>query len=95
MKLPDFLSQKENSLIYNGDGEFLFYVPESYFGSVKQNPIAQIVGYYVSTIGILDWAIVDKNGKVVDSKFYKSVIKNGIKWNIQQFYSVIKDLIIN
>lgn len=64
MKLPDFLSQKENSLIYNGDGEFLFYVPESYFGSVKQNPIAQIVGYYVSTIGILDWAIVDKNGKV-------------------------------
>lgn len=70
MELPSFLSQKENSLVYNGDGEFLFYIPESYFGNSK-NPIAKMVGYYVSTMGVMDWAIMDKHGKVSESHPFK------------------------
>lgn len=64
MKIPAFLKQKDNSLLYSGDGEFLFYLPEAYFADVKKNPIAEIIGQYVSTIGICDWALVDKNGKI-------------------------------
>lgn len=71
MKLPAFLSQKDNSLVYNGDGEFLFYLPESYFADVKKNPIAMIIGQYVSTVGICDWAIMNKDGKVGESHPFK------------------------
>lgn len=70
MKLPSFLKQKDDSLIYAEDGEFLFYVPEDYFTDVK-DPIAQVVGQYVSTIGILDWALVSTNGTVSDAHLFK------------------------
>lgn len=69
-QLPGFLSQKGNTLVYNGEGEFLFYIPESYFGKTK-NPIAKIMGYYVSTLGVMDWAIMSANGKVSKSHPFK------------------------
>ena len=70
MNVPSFLTLKNNSLLYNGDGEFLFYIPEDYFGNTK-NPIAQIIGQYVSTVGICDWAIVTKNGTIGEAKPFK------------------------
>lgn len=60
-KLPPFLRQEGDSLLYNGDGEFIFYIPDNFFGGSK-NPIAEIVGSYVSTIGVCDYCIVSKNG---------------------------------
>lgn len=71
MKIPVFLKQKENSLLFSEEGEFLFYLPETYFADVKKNPIAQIIGQYVSTIGICDWALVDKNGNVGEAHPFK------------------------
>jgi hypothetical protein len=71
MKLPSFLKQVGTALLYADDGELLYYIPEMYFGDVKQNPIAQIVGQYVSTMGILDWALVSKNGTVSPAKPFK------------------------
>ena len=71
MNVPSFLTLKGDSLIYNGDGEFLFYIPEDYFGEEKVNPIAQIVGKYVTTLGICDWALVTKNGTVSEAKPFK------------------------
>ena len=71
MKLPSFLKQVDSSLVFNDDGELLFYIPDSYFGEVKKNPIAQIIGQYVSTIGILDWALVTKNGTISEAKPFK------------------------
>lgn len=71
MKLPSFLKQVDNSLVYNDDGELLFYIPDSYFGDVKKNPIAQIIGQYVSVMGIFDWALVTKNGTVSEAKPFK------------------------
>ena len=70
MNVPSFLKLKDNSLLFNEDGEFLFYVPETYFGETK-NPIAQIIGQYVTTLGILDWAIVSKNGTVGEAHPFK------------------------
>ena len=71
VKLPPFLSQKGNALVYNDDGEFLFYFPEVYFSGVKQNPTAQINGYYVVAMGVCDWALVDDKGKVSEAKPFR------------------------
>ena len=57
--LPGFLIRKDKSLLFNGEGEFIFYVPEKYFDTKN----ATIIGEYVKLIGILDYAIFDKNGK--------------------------------
>lgn len=62
--LPKFLKQKDDAILFNGDGEFLFYVPESYFSSKN----AIIVGTYVHLLGILNYTIVDKSGKTGELK---------------------------
>lgn len=62
-QVPSFLSQKDNALLYNGEGELLFYIPETYFGNTK-NPVAKVIGYYISSMGAFDWAIMSPNGKV-------------------------------
>lgn len=70
MAIPSFLTKKNNSVIFNQDGEFLFYVPESYFTDTKL-PLAQIYGQYLYLFGICDWALVTTNGKVSEAKrFY-------------------------
>lgn len=58
-KLPYFLKREENSLIYDDDGEMVFFLPESYF--TRENAI--IIGEVINTIGIFNYVIYDKNGK--------------------------------
>ena len=60
-KLPLFLKRDGDALLFNlkDDNEFIFYVPEIYF----EREDAIIIGEYVNLIGILDYAIFDKNGK--------------------------------
>ena len=61
--LPKFLKREGKSLVFNlPDATFVFYVPMNYFTDSKL-PIAQVSGQYVSTIGLFNWAIIDKNGK--------------------------------
>lgn len=64
MEIPVFCKLDKEKLLYDGEGEFLFFVPDNYFVDVKQNPIAQVYGQYVTLVGIIDWAIMDKNGKI-------------------------------
>lgn len=69
MKLPGFLSQEGNSLIFNQPNKtFVFYVPENYFKNTAKVSIAEIYGQYVSMIGLCNWAILDENGKRSDIK---------------------------
>lgn len=64
MQIPNFLKLEGNSLLFNEDNkEFIFYVSELFFDSTSKSAIAEIVGEYVSMIGLCDWAIVDSNGK--------------------------------
>lgn len=64
MKLPNFLSQDGNSLIFNQPNKtFVFYVPENYFKNTSKVSIAEIYGQYVSMIGLCNWAILDEHGK--------------------------------
>lgn len=56
--IPKFLKRKDDSLLFANEGEFVYYVPEIYF----ERKDAIIIGEYVNLIGILDYAIFDKNG---------------------------------
>lgn len=57
--VPRFLKRDGDALLFNQDGQFVFYVPEIYFDRED----AQIKGEYVNLLGILDYAIFDENGK--------------------------------
>lgn len=60
-EIPNFLKRQGDSLLFDlPDSEFIFYVPEDFFGNEK---IAVIVGTQVSMIGICNYTIIDKNGK--------------------------------
>jgi hypothetical protein len=70
MKLPAFLKQNEERILYNGTGELIYYIPERYFTDSKTT-IAAILGSYVSTMGVFDWALMYENGKVGPAKCFK------------------------
>lgn len=57
--IPKFLKRDGDSLLFDQEGELIFYVPEMYFNS----KYAIIVGEYVNLLGILDYAIFDEKGK--------------------------------
>lgn len=58
-KVPPFLRRDGDALIFNDEGELIFYVPEVYFDRGD----ALIVGEYVNLVGMFDYSIFDKNGK--------------------------------
>ena len=70
MQLPSFLKQEGDALVYNGaaETELVYYIPESFFNNTSKSAIAEIVGQYVSMIGVCKWTIVDKNGKLGEFK---------------------------
>lgn len=61
-KLPSFLKRDKEKILYNSTGELVYFIPDSYFSSTKST-IAKVLGSYVSTMGIFDWALVDEHGK--------------------------------
>lgn len=54
MALPSYLKVQDESVYYTGTGEFLLFVPDSYF----TKKIAVIEGEYVELIGILNQSII-------------------------------------
>lgn len=59
MSIPKFLKVDGDLVTYNGDGEFIFFVPEKWFAT----NIAQIHGDLINIIGLLDYTVTDENGK--------------------------------
>ena len=59
-KLPPFLKRHNDSILYNGDGEFYFYIPEKMFDL----NIAKYEGEIISTLGIMSYAMKDAKGKM-------------------------------
>lgn len=69
MDLPKFLSKEGSALVFNQeDSTFVFFVPKNFFNNSVKVPIAEMYGQYVTTIGILNWTILDKNGKMGEVK---------------------------
>ena len=58
-KVPAYIKRDGESLDFNIEGEFVFYVPEIYF----ERKFAEIVGDNVNIMGMLNFAIFDEKGK--------------------------------
>lgn len=65
-KLPQFLKREKDSILFNGDGEFFFYVPEKFFDL----NIATYIGANINILGVLNYAIKYKDGKMSDLKTF-------------------------
>ena len=59
MDSTKFLKKEKDSYLFSQEGEFIFYVPESYF----TKKYAQLNGEYIEIFGLLNYTIRDKNGK--------------------------------
>lgn len=57
--VPKFLKREGDSLLFNQEGELVFYIPEMYFA----RKYAIIIGEYINLLGVLDYAIFDEKGK--------------------------------
>ena len=62
-----FYKEDKNRLIFNDDGECIYFVPENYFDT----KIAEIYGDTISLLGIFDYAVYDKNGKIIKQGLFK------------------------
>lgn len=58
-EIPKFLKKDGDSLLFNQEGELVFYIPEMYF----ERKYAVISGEYVNLLGVLNYAIFDDKGK--------------------------------
>lgn len=63
--LPPFLRQVGNSILYNGDGEFAFYIPEKFFDL----NVAYFSGEHISTLGIMTYSYMHGNKRVGPLQF--------------------------
>ena len=59
MDIKKYLKFNGESYIFNGDGEFIFYVPKFYF----TKNYAVMKGEYIDIFGLLNYTIRDKSGK--------------------------------
>ena len=62
MAIPSWLKKDGESVIYNGEGYFAFFVPENYFLG-KNSTKAVIEGDLVNLFGVLDYQLFDAKGK--------------------------------
>lgn len=60
-EVPNFLRLENDTLYFNQPGTFIFYVPEKFFN----NGCAEVIGETVKTIGILNYEILNTNGKSI------------------------------
>ena len=69
--IPSFLKKDGDSLLFNENGQFVFYVPEIYFDRGD----AQITGEYINLLGILDYTIFNEDGSNIGLKRFNFYIK--------------------
>lgn len=58
MAIPNFIRKEGETVYYNGEGQFIFFIPESHFTKT-----AAISGEYISILGILNYSICKGNTK--------------------------------
>ena len=65
--LPAYIKEIGEKIIYDGDGEIVYYVPEKYF----ELSIANVIGEYVETMGVFQYCEFSKSGKAGELKPFK------------------------
>jgi hypothetical protein len=61
-----FLKQDKEKVLFSGDGELIYYIPEKYF----ESKAAIVIGEVVETIGIFTYAVFNKAGKMETMKLF-------------------------
>lgn len=59
--MPNFLKRDKESILFNIDGSFVFYVPEAFF----ESKYAVIEGEYVTILGLLRYEVFNEKGKSI------------------------------
>ena len=62
MAIPSWLKRDGESILYNGEGYFAFFIPESFFDG-KNTAKAVVMGELINVFGILDYQLFNDNGK--------------------------------
>lgn len=62
MAIPSWLKRDGESILYNGEGYFAFFIPESFFDG-KNTAKAVVMGELINVFGILDYQLFNTNGK--------------------------------
>jgi hypothetical protein len=62
-----FFRQEKEKVIFIGDGELIYYIPEKYF----DNSVAYNIGEVVETIGVFSYGLFDGKGKRVKIDRFK------------------------
>lgn len=57
--MASFFKQINDKILFNGDGELIYYIPEKYF----DNNVAISIGEIIQTMGIFTYGLYDKKGK--------------------------------
>lgn len=65
-KIPAFTKRKGDSIVYDSEGELIYFVPEDYFGHKS----AIIEGSYVKLLGSFLYKIYTDNGKSSEPKLF-------------------------
>lgn len=65
-EIPGFCKRDGDALLYNGDGEIIYYIPKTYFARKS----AIVEGAYVRLLGSFMYRIFDKNGKPGEFKLF-------------------------
>ena len=64
-KVNAFLKEDGNSLIFKGDGELVYYIPENYFRNDGHMKYAEEAGEYINTLGLFSYEVFDSKGKSI------------------------------
>ena len=62
--MASFFKTVNDKVIFTGDGELIYYVPEKYF-EIKA---AEVIGEKIRAIGMFSYAVYDKSGKKLTLK---------------------------
>ena len=65
--MPGYFKELDGKVIYSGEGELIYYVPEKYF-DLK---VATIIGEYVEVMGVFSYCNFTKSGKSEGLKPFK------------------------
>ena len=62
-----FKTTSKNTVVFTGDGELIYYVPENYF----TNGTATVIGDVVRLMGLFTYGLFDKSGKLLYTRLFK------------------------
>ena len=65
--IPSFLKKVDDTVLFNDDGEMIYYVPEKYFNGKN----AVVIGEYVDLMGVFNYDVFYSNGKNMGLKVMK------------------------